>query len=404
MTPEAQLALIERGTVDIFVRDDLIKKLSEGRPLTVKAGFDPTAPDLHFGHTVLLNKLRLFQDLGHQVVFLVGDFTAMIGDPTGKSSTRPPLSEAEVARNAETYAEQVFRILDRARTRVAFNSEWFGKMHAADMIKLAGQQTVARMLERDDFSKRYSSGQPISIHEFLYPLVQGYDSVALEADIELGGTDQTFNLLVGRQLQEHFGQPPQTVITLPLLEGLDGVNKMSKSLNNYIGINESPDEMFGKTMRISDSLMWRYYELLSDDSLEEIAARRARVSEGENPKHSKEDLAEAFTARFHGVEAGRAAREAFNARFARGELPTDIPEVTLTTGADGMPIGVALREAGLTGSSSEAMRMLKQGAVKIDGERVETVDGVFEAGQKVLIQVGKRRIAQVRFTRHEGDV
>ncbi len=404
MTPEAQLALIERGTVDIFVRDDLIKKLSEGRPLTVKAGFDPTAPDLHFGHTVLLNKLRLFQDLGHQVVFLVGDFTAMIGDPTGKSSTRPPLSEAEVARNAETYAEQVFRILDRARTRVAFNSEWFGKMHAADMIKLAGQQTVARMLERDDFSKRYSSGQPISIHEFLYPLVQGYDSVALEADIELGGTDQTFNLLVGRQLQEHFGQRPQTVITLPLLEGLDGVNKMSKSLNNYIGINESPDEMFGKTMRISDSLMWRYYELLSDDSLEEIAARRARVSEGENPKHSKEDLAEAFTARFHGVEAGRAAREAFNARFARGELPTDIPEVTLTTGADGMPIGVALREAGLTGSSSEAMRMLKQGAVKIDGERVETVDGVFEAGQKVLIQVGKRRIAQVRFTRHEGDV
>ena len=403
MTPEAQLALIERGTVDIFVRDDLIKKLSEGRPLTVKAGFDPTAPDLHFGHTVLLNKLRLFQDLGHQVVFLVGDFTAMIGDPTGKSSTRPPLSEAEVARNAETYAEQVFRILDRARTRVAFNSEWFGKMHAADMIKLAGQQTVARMLERDDFSKRYSSGQPISIHEFLYPLVQGYDSVALEADIELGGTDQTFNLLVGRQLQEHFGQRPQTVITLPLLEGLDGVNKMSKSHNNYIGINESPDEMFGKTMRISDSLMWRYYELLSDDSLEEIAARRARVSEGENPKHSKEDLAEAFTARFHGVEAGRAAREAFNARFARGELPTDIPEVTLTTGADGMPIGVALREAGLTGSSSEAMRMLKQGAVKIDGERVESVDGVFEAGQKVLIQVGKRRIAQVTFTKAEGD-
>ena len=403
MTPEAQLALIERGTVDIFVRDDLLKKLSEGRPLTVKAGFDPTAPDLHFGHTVLLNKLRLFQELGHQVVFLVGDFTAMIGDPTGKSSTRPPLSEAEVARNAETYAEQVFRILDRARTRVAFNSEWFGKMHAADMIKLAGQQTVARMLERDDFSKRYSSGQPISIHEFLYPLVQGYDSVALEADIELGGTDQTFNLLVGRQLQEHFGQRPQTVITLPLLEGLDGVNKMSKSLNNYIGINESPDEMFGKTMRISDSLMWRYYELLSDDSLEEIAARRARVSEGENPKHSKEDLAEAFTARFHGVEAGRAAREAFNARFARGELPTDIPEVTLTTGADGMPIGVALREAGLTGSSSEAMRMLKQGAVKIDGERVETVDGVFEAGQKVLIQVGKRRIAQVTFTKAEGD-
>jgi tyrosyl-tRNA synthetase len=403
MTPEAQLALIERGTVDIFVRDDLIKKLSEGRPLTVKAGFDPTAPDLHFGHTVLLNKLRLFQDLGHQVVFLVGDFTAMIGDPTGKSSTRPPLSEAEVARNAETYAEQVFRILDRARTRVAFNSEWFGKMHAADMIKLAGQQTVARMLERDDFSKRYSSGQPISIHEFLYPLVQGYDSVALEADIELGGTDQTFNLLVGRQLQEHFGQRPLTVITLPLLEGLDGVNKMSKSLNNYIGINESPDEMFGKTMRIADSLMWRYYELLSDDSLEEIAARRARVSEGENPKHSKEDLAEAFTARFHGVEAGRAAREAFNARFARGELPTDIPEVTLTTGADGMPIGVALREAGLTGSSSEAMRMLKQGAVKIDGERVESVDGVFEAGQKVLIQVGKRRIAQVTFTKAEGD-
>lgn len=403
MTPEAQLALIERGTVDIFVRDELVKKLSEGRPLMVKAGFDPTAPDLHLGHTVLLNKLRLLQELGHEVVFLVGDFTAMIGDPTGKSTTRPPLSEAEVALNAKTYAEQVFRILDRERTRVAFNSEWFGTMHAADMIRLAGQQTVARMLERDDFSKRYGSGQPISIHEFLYPLVQGYDSVALEADIELGGTDQTFNLLMGRQLQEHFGQRPQTVITLPLLEGLDGVNKMSKSLNNYIGITDPPDEMFGKTMRISDTLMWRYYELLSEDSLEQIAARRVRVAQGENPKHAKEDLAEAFTARFHGPDAGLAAREAFNARFARGELPADIPIVTLVAGADGVPMGVALREAGLTASSSEAMRMLKQGAVKVDGERVQAADLVFEAGQTVLIQVGKRRIARVTFATPESD-
>lgn len=395
MTPEEQFDLIARGTVDILVRDEFHEKLKEGRPLVIKAGFDPTAPDLHLGHTVLLNKLKLFQDLGHEVVFLIGDFTGMIGDPTGKSATRPPLSAEDVARNAETYARQVFRILDEARTRVVFNSEWFRDMHAADMIKLAGQQTVARMLEREDFSKRYTNGQSISLHEFLYPLVQGYDSVALKADVELGGTDQTFNLLMGRQLQAHYGQPPQTVVTLPLLEGIDGVHKMSKSLNNYIGIDEPADEIFGKTMRISDALMWRWYELLSEKPISAIEIMRRRVEAGENPKAAKEELAEELAARFHGQAAAANAREAFNARFARGELPADIPEVTFVSPPQGIPVGVLLRETGLTASSSEANRLIRQGAVRIDGEKVAAADLLVPQGATPLIQVGKRRILRV---------
>lgn len=395
MTPEEQFDLIARGTVDILVRDEFHEKLKEDRPLVIKAGFDPTAPDLHLGHTVLLNKLKLFQDLGHEVVFLIGDFTGMIGDPTGKSATRPPLSAEDVARNAETYARQVFRILDEARTRVVFNSEWFRDMHAADMIKLAGQQTVARMLEREDFSKRYTNGQSISLHEFLYPLVQGYDSVALKADVELGGTDQTFNLLMGRQLQAHYGQPPQTVVTLPLLEGIDGVHKMSKSLNNYIGIDEPADEIFGKTMRISDALMWRWYELLSEKPISAIEIMRRRVEAGENPKAAKEELAEELAARFHGQAAAANAREAFNARFARGELPADIPEVTFVSPPQGIPVGVLLRETGLTASSSEANRLIRQGAVRIDGEKVAAADLLVPQGATPLIQVGKRRILRV---------
>lgn len=405
MSPQEQLELIARGTVDILVREELLEKLSEQRPLVVKAGFDPTAPDLHIGHTVILNKLRLFQELGHQVVFLIGDFTGMIGDPTGKSSTRPALSAEDVARNAETYARQVFRILDQDRTRVAFNSEWFEGMRAADMIKLAAQQTVARMLERDDFSKRYLNGQPISLHEFLYPLVQGYDSVSLKADIELGGTDQTFNLLMGRQLQAHFGQRPQTVITLPLLEGLDGVHKMSKSLNNYIGIDEPAEEIFGKTMRISDDLMWRYYTLLSELPLDEIQNRQHAVARGANPKSFKEDLAEELAARFRGPDAAHSARQAFNARFSRGELPEDIPETTISTTADGMPLGVLLREAGLAASSSEAIRLIRQGAVRIDGEKVDAPDRRFKPDTGAVIQVGKRRVAKVflEFRKEKSD-
>lgn len=396
MDIEQQLDTLCRGAVDVFVREDLRKKLEPGRPLTVKAGFDPTAPDLHLGHTVLLNKMRQFQDLGHRVVFLIGDFTGMIGDPSGKSATRPPLSQQDVARNAETYAAQVFKILDRDRTVVEFNSRWFGAMTAADLVRLAAQHTVARMLERDDFAKRYRANQPIGIHEFLYPLIQGYDSVALEADVEIGGTDQTFNLLVGRGLQEQYGQTPQVVITLPLLEGLDGVQKMSKSLGNYIGVTEPPDEIFGKTMRISDELMWRYFELLSHETPEAIATRRARVASGENPKVMKEDLAEELVARFHGGEAAAAARDAFNARFARKELPDDIPERDVAVPAAGMPLAQVLKQAGLTASTSESHRMLKQGAVRVDGDRVSDPAMVVTPGAEHLLQVGKRRIARVR--------
>lgn len=380
----------------MLVADELRAKLALGRPLRIKAGFDPTAPDLHLGHTVLINKMRQFQDLGHEVIFLIGDFTGMIGDPSGKNTTRPPLSPEEVAANAETYKEQVFKILDPDKTRVVFNSEWMGQMDAADMIRLASSSTVARMLERDDFSKRYGSNQPISIHEFLYPLVQGHDSVALEADVELGGTDQKFNLLMGRQLQQAAGQKPQVVLTMPLLEGLDGINKMSKSLNNYVGITDTPDEMFGKLMSVSDELMWRYFELLSFRPLDEIAGLRDRVNNGDNPRDIKFELAGELVARFHDQAAADRARESFVSRFRKNEIPDEMPELTLDCDATGR-LGIAhlLKQAGLVSSTSEAFRMTKQGAVRIDGERVSDKGLELVAGETHVYQVGKRRFARV---------
>ncbi len=388
--------LISRGTEEILIESTLRKKLSSGRPLRVKAGFDPTAPDLHLGHTVLINKLRQFQELGHEVLFLIGDFTGMIGDPTGKSVTRKPLTRDEVLENAKTYEEQIFRILDPERTLVVFNSSWMGEMRAADLVQLAAKHTVARMLERDDFSKRFKSGQPIAIHELLYPLVQGYDSVALRADVELGGTDQKFNLLVGRQLQELYGQEPQAVVTVPILEGLDGVQKMSKSLGNYIGIAEPPDEMFGKLMSISDQLMWRYFELLSFRPMAEIDTWRIAVSEGENPRDIKFRLGEELVARFHGSGAAARAKESFIARFQRGALPEDLPELVLPTHADGnLPIANLLKESGLVKSTSDALRMIGQGAVRIDSERMEDKAMVVEPGSTHVYQVGKRRFARV---------
>jgi len=391
-----QLAEIERGAEEVLVADELRAKLALGRPLRIKAGFDPTAPDLHLGHTVLINKMRQFQDLGHEVIFLIGDFTGMIGDPSGKNTTRPPLSPEEVAANAETYKEQVFKILDPDKTRVVFNSEWMGQMDAADMIRLASSSTVARMLERDDFSKRYGSNQPISIHEFLYPLVQGHDSVALEADVELGGTDQKFNLLMGRQLQQAAGQKPQVVLTMPLLEGLDGINKMSKSLNNYVGITDTPDEMFGKLMSVSDELMWRYFELLSFRPLDEIAGLRDRVNNGDNPRDIKFELAGELVARFHDQAAADRARESFVSRFRKNEIPDEMPELTLDCDATGR-LGIAhlLKQAGLVSSTSEAFRMTKQGAVRIDGERVSDKGLELVAGETHVYQVGKRRFARV---------
>jgi tyrosyl-tRNA synthetase len=389
------LELIKRGTDEILLEDALIAKLKRGKPLRVKAGFDPTAPDLHLGHTVLINKLRQFQELGHEVLFLIGDFTGMIGDPTGKNVTRKPLSRDEVLENAKTYEEQIFKILDPEKTLVVFNSSWMGEMSAADLIQLAAKHTVARMLERDDFSKRYASGQPIAIHEFLYPLVQGYDSVALKADVELGGTDQKFNLLVGRQLQEAYGQEPQVVITLPILEGLGGGEKMSKSLGNYAGIAEPPEEIYGKLMSISDELMWRYFDLLSFRSASEIRALRAEISEGKNPRDAKMALAEELVGRFHGLDAARRARDAFVARFRRGELPDDIPELTLAGEGGGLMIGRLLKGAGLVSSTSEALRMIKQGAVRIDGEKLADVGLRIAAGEKHVYQVGKRRFAKV---------
>ena len=388
------LDLIRRGAEEILLEADLEKKLKEGRPLRIKAGFDPTAPDLHLGHTVLINKLRQFQELGHEVLFLIGDFTAMIGDPTGKSATRPPLTRDDVLENAKTYEHQIFKILDPEKTTVMFNSSWMGAMSAADLIQLAAKHTVARMLERDDFSKRYKGGQAIAIHEFLYPLVQGYDSVAMKADVELGGTDQKFNLLVGRQLQEAYGQPPQTILTMPILEGLDGVNKMSKSLNNYIGINEAPDEQFGKLMSISDDLMWRYFELLSFRPMSEIEGFKREIEGGGNPRDVKFLLGEELVERFHGGGAGAKARENFINRFQKGAMPDEMPEVALT----GAPMAVAnlLKEADLVASTSEAMRMIKQGAVKIDGERVEDPKLEISAGTDHVYQVGKRRFARVK--------
>ena len=392
---EAQIAELTRGTDEVLPEDGLAAKLKKGRPLVVKAGFDPTAPDLHIGHTVLINKMRQFQELGHEVVFLIGDFTGMIGDPSGKNATRPPLSPGEIKENATTYEAQIYKILDRDKTRIEFNSTWMGAMDAAGLVRLASHHTVARMLERDDFKKRYEGGQPISIHEFLYPIVQGYDSVALKADIELGGTDQKFNLLVGRQLQQDYGQEPQVVMTTPLLEGLDGVQKMSKSLGNYVGITEPPGEMFGKLMSISDDLMWRYFEVLSFRSLDDIQGLRARVEDGMNPRDVKFELAMEIVARFHDDAAAAAAKQEFISRFREGAMPDDMPELTLE--ADGGTLGIAhlLKGAGLVSSTSEAFRMIKQGAVRIDGERVEDRSLTIDAGSTNVYQVGRRRFARV---------
>ncbi len=391
-----QLEIIRRGTDEVLVEEELVDKLKLGRALRIKAGFDPTAPDLHLGHTVLINKLKQFQDLGHEVLFLIGDFTGMIGDPTGKSATRPPLTRSEVHENAKTYQQQIFKILDRKKTKVVFNSEWMGSQTSADMIKLAASSTVARMLERDDFSKRYSSGQAIAIHEFLYPLIQGYDSVVLEADVELGGTDQKFNLLMGRQLQEQHGQQPQVVLTMPILEGLDRVQKMSKSLNNYIGIEDEPKDMFGKIMSISDELMWRYFELLSFRPMAEIEAFKAEVAGGKNPRDIKFLLAEEIIARFHSVEAATSAREGFIAQFAKGAIPEDIPQHRFAAAADGYAIANLLKDAGLCSSTSEAMRMIQQGAVKIDGGKVTDKSLRIPAGTEAVFQVGKRKFARVK--------
>jgi tyrosyl-tRNA synthetase len=395
MSPEEQLAELRRGTAEILLEADLLRKLKKGRPLRIKAGFDPTAPDLHLGHTVLINKMALFQRLGHEVIFLIGDFTGLIGDPTGRNATRPPLTPEDVKANAATYESQIFKILDPARTRVDFNSRWMGTMSAAGLIQLAAKHTVARMLERDDFAKRYRGGQAIAIHEFLYPLVQGYDSVALEADVELGGTDQKFNLLVGRQLQEAYGQEPQVVLTMPLLEGLDGANKMSKSLGNYIGITEAPDEMFGKLMSISDELMWRYFDLLSFRPNAEIERLRQEVATGRNPRDVKFELGIEIVDRFHGAGAGGRARDAFVARFSQGALPEDLAEITLAAEAGALGIAHVLKGAGLVPSTSEAFRQLKQGAVKVDGARVEDGALSFAAGSTHVFQVGKRRLARV---------
>lgn len=394
-TMDEALALIRRGAHEILVEEELVAKLKEGRPLRIKAGFDPTAPDLHLGHTVLINKLRQFQDLGHEVMFLIGDFTAMIGDPTGKSATRPPLTREDVLENAKTYEHQIFKILDPEKTTVLFNSSWMGEMSAADLIQLASRHTVARMLERDDFDKRYKSGQSIAVHEFLYPLVQGYDSVAMKADVELGGTDQKFNLLVGRQLQESFGQKPQCILTMPILEGLDGVQKMSKSLNNYIGINDAPDDMFGKVMSISDELMWRYFELLSFRPMDEIEGFRQQIADGANPRDIKFLLAEELITRFHDADAARKAQESFIARFQKGAMPDEMPELEVAAADGVMPLANLLRETGLVASTSEAMRMIGQGAVRIDGEKVEDKKLEIPSGSCQVYQVGKRKFARI---------
>lgn len=395
-TAEEQLTEIRRGAADILLESELKTRLESGRPLVVKAGFDPTAPDLHLGHTVLINKMRRFQDFGHRVVFLIGDFTGLIGDPTGRNATRPPLSREEVAANAATYQRQIYKILDPDRTTIDFNSRWMGAMDAVGLIQLAARHTVARMLERDDFRQRHADGRPIAIHEFLYPLVQGYDSVMLKADVELGGTDQRFNLLVGRQLQQDYGQPPQVVITMPLLEGLDGVNKMSKSLGNYIGITEPAEDMFGKLMSISDELMWRYFDLLSFRSQGEIAGLREQVAGGMNPRDVKFQLAKEIVARFHDAAAAESALEGFIKRFRDHEIPADLELVVLAVPAAGYGIASILRDAQLVSSNSEANRMIEQGAVRIDGERVVSRDLVIAANSELVLQVGKRRYKRVR--------
>jgi len=391
-----QLDEIRRGADEILVEEELAERLASGRTLRIKAGFDPTAPDLHLGHTVLINKMRQFQQLGHEVIFLIGDFTGLIGDPTGRNATRPPLTRDEVIENARTYEEQIYKILEPERTLVMFNSSWMGEMSAADLIQLAGRHTVARMLERDDFSRRYGAGKPIAIHEFLYPLVQGYDSVALKADVELGGTDQKFNLLVGRQLQQSWGQPPQVVLTMPLLEGLDGVNKMSKSLGNYVGITDAPADMFGKLMSVSDELMWRYLELLSFRPKAEIDALRQAVADGANPRDVKFELGQELVGRFHGDAAGRAARDAFIKQFRGGAVPEDMAEVALEAPDGSLGIANLLRAANLVSSNSEAFRLIGQGAVRIDGAPVEDRGLEIQAGTTHVYQVGKRRFARVR--------
>ena len=397
MSIESSLTLIKRGCDELIVEADLLERLGRGKPLRVKAGFDPTAPDLHLGHTVLINKLRHFQELGHHVMFLIGDFTAMIGDPTGKNATRPPLSREQILQNAATYREQVFKILDPDKTEVCFNSAWFDSFGAQGMIRLAAQHTVARMLERDDFSKRYAGGQPIAIHEFLYPLCQGYDSVAMRADIELGGSDQKFNLLVGRELQKHYGQAPQCILTMPLLVGLDGVNKMSKSLGNYVGINELPGEIFGKLMSVSDDLMWVYYELLSFRPVGEIESLKRQIAEGRNPRDVKVELAQEIVARFHGAAAATAALADFESRFRMGGVPDEMPEIVVP-GAEGITVALALKQGGLCASTSEAFRMIDQGGVRIDGEKVGDRNARMAGQAAAVVQVGKRKFLRVRFT------
>jgi tyrosyl-tRNA synthetase len=392
---EDALQEIKRGADELLVEAELVEKLKTGRPLRIKAGFDPTAPDLHLGHTVLLNKLRQFQTLGHHVIFLVGDFTGMIGDPTGKNTTRPPLTPEAVAENAKTYQEQVFKILDPDLTEVRFNSEWMEQLGSAGMIRLAATHTVARMLERDDFHKRYSSQQPIAIHEFLYPLIQGYDSVVLKADVELGGTDQKFNLLMGRELQKHHGQSPQCILTMPLLEGLDGVNKMSKSLGNYIGINEPPQEIFGKLMSVSDDLMWRYIQLLSFESLATIEGWKRDVAQGTNPRDVKVRFAQEIVARFHDAAAATQALAEFEARFQRGALPDDMPEISLPGVEGALPVPQLLKQAGLVSSTSDAIRQIAGGGVRLDGERVADKGVAVPVGATVVAQVGKRKFARV---------
>src|SRR5690242_11354162 len=394
-TPAEQLAELARGADEILPEAELSARLKQGRPLRIKAGFDPTAPDLHLGHTVLLNKMRRFQDFGHEVIFLIGDFTGLIGDPTGKNVTRKPLSPEEIQANARTYEAQVFKILDPVKTKIDFNSRWTNALGAAGLVQLAAKYTVARMLERDDFSKRYAAGEPIAIHEFLYPLVQGYDSVALKADVELGGTDQKFNLLVGRQLQEHYGQKPQIVLTMPILEGLDGVQKMSKSLGNYIGINEPPNEMFGKLMSISDHLMWRYFELLSFRPLAELEGFKQQIKAGANPRDIKFLLGQEIVARFHGAAAGKAAQEEFVARFQKGAQPEKMVELYFDVGSDGVGITSLLKDCELTASTSASSRMIEQGAVRINGEKISDRHLKLKSGATYVLQVGKLKFARV---------
>jgi tyrosyl-tRNA synthetase len=398
MTMFDELAQIKRGAHEILVEAELVERLKAGKPLRIKAGFDPTAPDLHLGHTVLINKLRQFQALGHEILFLIGDFTGMIGDPTGKNITRKPLTRDDVMANAATYEHQIYKILDPEKTTVMFNSQWMGAMNAADLIQVAARHTVARMLERDDFSKRYAANQPIAIHEFLYPLIQGYDSVAMKADVELGGTDQKFNLLVGRELQKHYGQKPQVILTMPILEGLDGVQKMSKSLDNYIGISEPADEMFGKLMSVSDELMWRYFELLSFRPLQEIERLQQDVQQGMNPRDVKFQLGQEIVERFHDKAAAESALAAFIARFQKGAMPDEMPELSIDANGGEIKIANLLKDASLTGSTSDAFRMIKQGAVRIDGERITDKGLSIAAGNTHVFQVGKRRFARVTIT------